>query len=111
MVGASKISFKRFPLRWRLVGGALFAAGGSVMFSFVRRDDQYFPLVFPGLIVGSSGECERQEAKRRRDAFAWAQFDFVFWSNKADMFLRSCRQFDIIRIDVRGPSAERSGKA
>ncbi|KAL7416396.1 major facilitator superfamily-domain-containing protein [Mrakia frigida] len=55
MVVASKISFKRFSLRMRLVGGALFAAGGSIMFSFVRRDDQYFPLVFPGLIVGSSG--------------------------------------------------------
>jgi len=94
MVGASKIAFKRFSLRMRLVGGALFAAAGSVMFSFVRRDDQYFPLVFPGLIIGSSGKFQRE----REDPLEY----------RSSPPSHSSRQLDILRICVRGSPSQRS---
>lgn len=80
MIAAQNISLTKFPLKIRLISGALIAAGAMVshvaplvrfvfscltlafvsfllqlMFSFVDSKSDYFPLIFPGLIIGAGG--------------------------------------------------------
>ncbi|KAL7417328.1 major facilitator superfamily domain-containing protein [Mrakia frigida] len=53
VVIAQAIPLTKFPLRWRLISGVLLGAGSSVLFSFVDDAKDFWPLIFPGLVVGS----------------------------------------------------------
>lgn len=44
-----------FPLKLRMIVGALIAAGGTLMLVFARDEGWYWKLVVPGMVVGSFG--------------------------------------------------------
>lgn len=44
----------RFTLKWRIIVGALGATAGGLLLSFASSRHFYFPLIFPGLIIGSA---------------------------------------------------------
>lgn len=46
-----------FSLRLRLIVGGTCAAGGGLMLAFMSRKDLYWPLMFPGFLIGSFGMC------------------------------------------------------
>lgn len=44
---------KRFRLKWRIVAGGAGAIAGSILLAFASEEYLYWPLVFPGFVVGS----------------------------------------------------------
>jgi hypothetical protein len=61
---------KLFPLRWRLVSGSILSAGGALMLAFAHTKHDYWRLMFPAFIIGSSGTGlgERDSIRRFRHA-------------------------------------------
>ncbi|KAG6906661.1 hypothetical protein DXG01_012718 [Tephrocybe rancida] len=41
--------------RWILSGGQLLVLGGAVLLAFAETKDKYWPIVFPGFIIGACG--------------------------------------------------------
>lgn len=81
------------------------------MFSFVRRDDQYFPLVFPGLIVGSSGEsCE--SARILHGTSSRRESPAAFAKTRSDHLSRLiARKLDLLRLSIRRSLVKRTTPA
>lgn len=44
---------ERFRLKWRIVVGGFGAIAGSLLLAFGSEDRLYWPLVFPGFVIGS----------------------------------------------------------
>lgn len=54
VVIAQAVPLTKFTLRWRLIGGVGLGAGSSILFSFFDDEKDFWPLIFPGLVIGSS---------------------------------------------------------
>lgn len=58
MIWAQGFSIVKFPLKWRLVSGVLVAAAAMLLFSFVDGKDDYWSMIFVGLIIGGGGKSQ-----------------------------------------------------
>ncbi len=45
----------RISPKWLILFGNTLAFIGTILFPFTGREDRYWPLVFPGLVIGSAG--------------------------------------------------------
>jgi hypothetical protein len=48
---------KAFTLKQRIIVGSAGAMAGSILLSFASRKDLYWPLIFPGLLIGSGSNA------------------------------------------------------
>lgn len=55
VTGLTSVLQQKFSLKWVIIGGYVLAIIGTILLPFANTKERYWPLVLPGMLLGSSG--------------------------------------------------------